>query len=127
MLGVQALPSQNSVPSVEDQHFEEEPQMHPGKIEVKSNKFSTYKIVLGVTLLLIAALIGYKLYTLAYAGAAASQITDAQSKYIQNGDSSSGKDSGSTSGTSQSSKSSKDSSKPMSVAPTASKNIISYK
>lgn len=127
MLGVQALPSQNIEVSMESEHIEEEPQMHHDKTSVKSNKFSTYKIILGVSLLLIAALVGYKLYSMAYAGAAASQITDAHSKYIQNGDSTSGKDSGSTSGNSQSSKSSKDSSRPMDAAPTASKNVITFK
>ena len=45
-------------------------------------------------------------------------------KYIQNSDSSNGKDSGSTSGHSQSSKSSRDSSKPMDAAPTAGKGVI---
>lgn len=80
---------------------------------------------MSIAVVFIVALLGYKLYTMAYAGAAAGQINDAHSKFIQNSDASSGKDSGSTSKNSQSSKTSKDSSRPMGVAQTAGKSVIS--
>ena len=83
-----------------------------------------YKIVLGIAILFIGALVGYKLYTLAFAGSAASQINGSHSKFIQTPESSSGKDSGSTSGNSQSSSKSQDSSKPMSSSKTTGKSII---
>lgn len=79
---------------------------------------------MGIAILFIAALVGYKLYTLAFAGSAASKINGSHSKFIQTPDSSSGKDSGSTSGNSQSSTKSQDSSKPMSTSQTTGKQII---
>lgn len=65
----------------------------------------------------------YKVYSLASAKTI-DQINDAHNKYIQNGDSSSGKDSGSVSG-SQSSKSSKNSDKPSGISKPAGKGPIS--
>lgn len=81
MLGVQELPSQNHEISIESHNFEEEPQINHSKNSVKSNKFSTYKIILGVSLLLILALVGYKLYTIAFAETV-NQIDDVHRKFI---------------------------------------------
>lgn len=127
MLAVQPLPSQSHEMSMESPSMQEvEPQLHSSqKTQIKSSRFSAYKIVIGVALLFIVALVGYKLLSLAYAGSAVSQINGSHSKFIQNGDSSSGKDSGSTSGNSQSSKTSRDSSKPMGISSTAGKGVIS--
>lgn len=86
--------------------------------------FAPYKIMIGIVILFVLALVAYKVATLAYAGSAASQINQGQSKFIQNADSSSGKDNGSSSGNSQSSKTSRDSSKPMSKSTTAGKSVI---
>ena len=82
-----------------------------------------YRIIIGVAIFLILAMASYKVYTLA-SSKTIDQINDAHSKYIQNGDSSSGKDTGSNSG-SQSSKGSKNSNRPNGISKPAGKGPIS--
>lgn len=111
--------------SLESPSFDQEnlPKVQ-GKQETKKQMFAPYKIMIGIVILFILALVAYKVATLAYAGSVASQINKGQSKFIQNADSSSGRDNGSSSGNSQSSRASRDSTKPMSKSSTADKTVI---
>ena len=93
------------------------------KQQVKKPLLTPYRIIIGVAIFLILVMATYKVYSLA-SSKTIDQINDAHNKYIQNGDSSSGKDSGSVSG-SQSSKNSKNSDKPSGVSKPAGKDIIS--
>lgn len=89
----------------------------------KKRMITPYKIMIGLTIFCIVAMLSYKVYTLADSGATASKIINSQNKYIQNAESSSGQDSGSQTG-SQSSKSSQNSGKSMGVSQTVGKDVI---
>ena len=60
------------------------------KQKVKKQYFTPYRIIIGVAIFLILSMALYKVYSLA-SSKAIDQINDAHNKYIQNGDSSSGK------------------------------------
>ena len=90
----------------------------------KKKMLTPYKILIGLAIFCVIAMLSYKLYTLAYAGAAANKILNSHSKFIQNADSSSDPDSGSQTGSS-SSKSSSSSDRPIGVAKPAGKDVIS--
>ena len=111
---------EESVQSASFQHNDEVPLQ---KNQEKKQLLTPYRIIIGIAIFLILVMASYKVYTLA-ASQTVDQINDAHSKYIQNGDSSSGKDSGSVSG-SQSSKSSKNSDKPTGTSKPAGKGPIS--
>lgn len=66
----------------------------------------------------------YQVYMTAFPSNNATKLDQSHSKFIQTAGSSSGKESNSNSG-SQSSKNSRDSSKPIGVAPTVGKDVIS--
>lgn len=89
----------------------------------KKKMLTPYKILIGLAIFCVVAMLSYKLYTLAYAGAAANKILNSHSKFIQNADSSSDPDSGSQTGSS-SSKSSSSSGKSIGIAKTAGKDVI---
>lgn len=90
----------------------------------KKKMLTPYKILIGLAIFCVVAMVSYKLYTLAYAGAAANKILNSHSKFIQNADSSSDPDSGSQTGSS-SSKSSSSSDKSIGVAKPAGRDVIS--
>lgn len=90
----------------------------------KKKMLTPYKILIGLAIFCVIAMVSYKLYTLAYAGAAANKILNSHSKFIQNADSSSDPGTGSQTG-SQSSKASSSSDRPMGVAKPAGRDVIS--
>ena len=110
--------------SMGSEALSEREEVHFAKQVEKKKMLTPYKILIGLAIFCVIAMVSYKLYTLAYAGAAANKILNSHSKFIQNADSSSDPDSGSQTG-SQSSKSSSSSDKPMGVAKPAGRDIIS--
>ena len=93
------------------------------KQKVQKQQITPYRIIIGLAIFLILSMATYKVYSLA-SSKTIDQINDAHNKYIQNGESSSGKDTGSVSG-SQKSSGSKTSDKPSGVSKPAGKGPIS--
>ena len=89
----------------------------------KKRMLTPYKILIGLAIFCVVAMVSYKLFTLAYAGAAANKITNSHSKFIQNADSSDRHSSSQTG--SQSSKSSSSSDRSKGIAKPAGRDVIS--
>lgn len=110
--------------SIGSQDLTEREEVPLAKQVEKKKMITPYKILIGLAVFCVFAMVSYKLYSLAYAGAAVSKITNSHSKFIQNADSSSDPDSGSQSG-SQSSKSSTSSDKPLGASKPVGKEVVS--
>ena len=101
----------------------EREEVHFAKQVEKKKMITPYKILIGVAIFCIVAMLSYKLYTLAYAGAAASKISASHGKFIQHGDSSNGQETGSQTGSS-SNKGSQKSGKPIDASSPIGKNVL---
>jgi cytoskeletal protein RodZ len=110
---------QNSI-----QEQDEIPMEMPTKQQLKKQVITPTRVLIAVAILCILALGSYKVYTIAFPATTESKMDLTHSKIISVAESSSGKDTNSNSG-SQSSKSSQDSGKPIGVAKTVGKDVIS--
>lgn len=104
---------------------DEMPMIHKSKQTEKKQLITPAKVLIGVAIFCILAMASYKVYTIAFPSPTESKMNQVHStKIIQHAGSSSGKDSSSQTG-SQSSKSSRDGNKPIGVAKTVRKDVIS--
>ena len=101
----------------------EREEVHFAKQVEKKKMITPFKILIGVAIFCIVAMFSYKLYSLAYVGAAASKISSSHGKFIQHGDSSNGQETGSQTGSS-SNKGSKSSGKPIEASQPISKGMF---
>lgn len=100
------------------------PMEQTSKQQLKKQVITPTRVLIAVAIFCILALGSYKMYTIAFPTNTESKMDQTHSKIISVAESSSGKDTTSNTG-SQSTKSSQDSSKPIGVAATVGKDVIS--
>lgn len=102
---------------------EEMPMVHQRKQQEKKQLITPAKVLIGVAIFCILAMASYKVYTIAFPSPSESKIIQSHGKIIQNAESSSGKETSSQTG-SQSSGGSRGN-KPLGVAATVGKDVVS--
>lgn len=102
---------------------EEMPMTHQRKQQEKKQLITPAKVLIGVAILCILAMASYKVYTIAFPSQSESKIIQSHGKIIQNAESSSGKETSSQTGSQSSGRSRNN--RPLGVATTVSKDIVS--
>jgi|JI6StandDraft_1071083.scaffolds.fasta_scaffold170516_2 cytoskeletal protein RodZ len=102
---------------------EEMPMAEPIKQQEKRQLITPTRVLIGVAIFCILAMASYKVYTITFPAPSESKIIQSHGKMIQNAESSSGRETSSQTG-SQSSGGSKGN-KPLGVATTVGKDVIS--
>lgn len=113
----QEIPTEHT--TYEDIEQSQQPQLQ--KQQLKKNKITLTKVLIGIAILLVFAMVSYKVYTMAFPSKSESIMGQQYGKMIQNAGSSSGQETSSNGG-SQSTKSSKSTGRPIGVAKTISKD-----
>ncbi len=102
---------------------EEMPVAQPAKQQEKRQLITPTKVLIGVAIFCILAMASYKVYTITFPSPSESKIVQSHGKMIQNAESSSGKETSSQTGSQSSG--GRQNNKPLGVAATVGKDVIS--